>query len=36
MAYRLYASTHVVFGPVFLGGVLVGSHVCIFDMESDT
>ena len=28
--YRLFAFTHVVFGLVFLGGVLVGSHVCFF------
>ena len=34
--YRLFAFTHVVFGLVFLGGVLVGSHVCFFDTESDT
>ena len=34
--YRLFAFTHVVFGLVFLGGVLVGSHVCFFDMKSDT
>ena len=32
----IYAFTHVVFGLVFLVGVLVGSHVCVFDMESDT
>ena len=34
--YRLFAFTHVVFGLVFLVGVLVGSHVCFFDIESDT
>ena len=28
--YRLFAFTHVVFGIVFLGGVIVGSHVCFF------
>ena len=28
--HRLFAFTHVVFGLVFLGGVLVGSHVCFF------
>ena len=29
-ADRLFAFIHVVFGLVFLGGDLVGSHVCIF------
>ena len=28
--YRFFAFTYVVFGLVFLGGVLVGSHVCVF------
>ena len=28
--FRLFAFIHVVFGLVFLGGVLVGSHVCVF------
>ena len=28
--YRLFDFIHVVFGPVFLGAVLVGSHVCVF------
>ena len=28
--YRLFAFTHVVFGRVFLGGVSVGSHFCVF------
>ena len=28
--YRLFAFTHVVFGLVFLGGVLIGSRVCFF------
>ena len=27
---RLFAFSHVVFGLVFLGGVLVGSYVCVF------
>ena len=27
---RVFAFTHVVFGLVFLGGVIVGSHVCFF------
>ena len=38
MTYRLFSFTHVVFGLVFLGGVLVGSHVCFFFLtwESDT
>ena len=36
-ANRLYAFTHIVFGLVFLGGVLVGSHVCVFRyIESDS
>ena len=33
--YGLYAFTNAVFCLVFLGGVLVGSHVCVFDMDSD-
>ena len=28
--YRLFAFIHVIFGLVFLGGVLVGSYVCFF------
>ena len=28
--YRLFAFTHVAFGLVFFGGVLVGSHVSFF------
>ena len=30
------AFTHVVFGLVFLGAVLVGSHVCFFSTWSAT
>ena len=35
-AYRLSAFTHVGFGLLFLGGVLVGSYFVFFDMESVT